>query len=92
MNHRLEDEGGQTENQLTQLLALYMLLVSDLFPALFFLIREGLHYKCYMSLIRLQQLPICVSGKQNHIQNYQTKELSVHALRHMTVCYSMLLM
>jgi len=70
----------------------YILLVSDLISALFLLIHEGLHYKCYMSLIWLQQLLICVSGKQNYFQRYRTKELSVHALRHMTALYLMLLM
>lgn len=66
-------------------------MVSDLIYALFFLIHEGLHYKCYMSLIWLQQLPICVSGKRNYFQRYQTKELSVHSLRPMTALYLMLL-
>lgn len=45
-----------------------------------------------MSLIQLQQLPICIFGKGNDFQHYQTEELYVHAHRHMTALYLMLLM
>lgn len=97
MKHSLDNNGGgNRKNSLLNLSFFFflisILLVSDLISALFFLIHEGLHYKCYMPLIRLRQLLICVSGKQNYLQHYQTEELSVHALRHTMALYLMLLM
>lgn len=89
--HSLESRNRSTA-YLISFLYMHTYLVSDLISALFFLIHERLLYKCYISLIQLQQLLICIFGKRNNFQHHQTEELYVHALRHMTALYLMLLM